>query len=350
MKYIIWGTGNYCQNKIDYLSDIKIVAFVERERTVFRGVQTILPCEINEFDYDKIIVMSNYYLEIIQDIINLGISASKIIPGIVCKPYLANELDFMSSNVSIDVNSDGTLLYRFNKTETVISAYEDWKCIRRIACNEDNSNIIKQLNFNPVGRTFGLNRGGSICRYYIDKFLDDNSVHISGNVLEIGDRQYSNRYSKQIDKSDCLHFDKSYKNTSSDFYGDLRTGIGIKKDYYDCIILTQVLNFVEDINQTAKILINSLKVGGKILITVSGITPVSRFDMDRWGHFRNFTDKGLQALFVNTNTKCNVQTYGNFKVACAFLGGMSYTELSEKDLGYNDDDFQTIIVAVVTKK
>ncbi len=126
-------------------------------------------------------------------------------------------------------------------------------------------------------------------------------------------------------------------------------GTGMKKDFYDCIILTQVLNCIRDIRNTPQILIDSLKPNGTLLLTVSGISPVSRLDMDRWGYFWNFTDAGIAGMFKLENTECNIQTYGNFKVACAFLGGMSYTELSKEELEYVDGDVQVFVTAVVRR-
>ena len=123
----------------------------------------------------------------------------------------------------------------------------------------------------------------------------------------------------------------------------------MKKDFYDCMILTQVLNFIEDIKHVPRVLVNSLKSGGVLLVTVAGITPISRFDMDRWGHFWNFTDAGIRKMFSMEGVECQTAIYGNYKAACAFLGGMSYTELDMGDLEFVDEDFQVIIAAVIRK-
>lgn len=64
---------------------------------------------------------------------------------------------------------------------------------------------------------------------------------------------------------------------------------------------------------------------------------------------RNFTDAEIRQMFSTENPEYYTETYGNFKVACAFLGGMSYKELSEQELTYIDEDFQVFIMAVVQK-
>lgn len=352
MKYIVWGTGPYCREKIKYMKTNDVVAYVERNRAVFQGIDTILPEEIRNFEYDKIIIMSNHYLDIIPELITKwNIEPEKIVPGIACRPYLPKELELMSNYTEIKVNLDGTLLYTYcGKENFVIAKNEDWKQVEEILCHEKNSGLIKSLSIRPVGKLFGQPRGGSICRYYIDEFLTNHKFEIRGRVLEIADRTYTSRFMERVDESYCLHFDKAFASEGMDFYGDLIDGTGMRKEFYDCIILTQVLNCIKDIRNTPQILIDSLKPGGTLLITVSGISPVSRLDMDRWGYFWNFTDAAILGMFEAKNTECDIEIYGNYKVACAFLGGMSYTELSEEDLKYVDEDFQVLVMAVVRRK
>ncbi len=213
MKYIIWGTGSYCKEKIKYIGTDNVVAFVDRNKTVFQGMETILPNEIENFQYDKIIIMSNHYLEIIPELIEIwNIDYEKIVPGIICKPYLPKELELMSNYTEIIVKTDGTLLYNyFNNESFFISQKEDWDQVREILCHEKNSTQIKSLTVRPVGKLFGQPRGGSICRYYIDKFLTQNKLEIRGRVLEIADRTYTSRFMENVEESYCLHFDKAFE-------------------------------------------------------------------------------------------------------------------------------------------
>lgn len=351
MRYLVWGTGTYCKEKIKYIELDNIIAFVERKKIVFQENETILPEEIVNYQFDKIIVMSNHYLEIIPELIfRWNIEPEKIIPGIACRPYLSKELELMSNNTEIKVNLDGTLLYTYCGNKSfVISKDEDWIQVRDTLCCEKTADIIRNLSLAPVGKLFGWTRGGSICRYYIDRFLEKHVDKIKGRVLEIGDRTYTKQYEKNVEESYCLHFDQTFLPNEKDFYGDLSNGIGMKKNFYDCIILTQVLNCIKDIRNTPKILIDSLKPNGTLLITVSGLSPISRLDMERWGYFWHFTDSGISSMFETEHTECYTETYGNFKVACAFLSGMSYCELNNKDLDYVDEDFQVFIMAIVRR-
>ena len=351
MKYIIWGTGIYCCEKIDNFNESDILAFVDRKRGIFHGRQIILPTEIETYAYDYIVVLSSHYAEIIREMVQLGITYSKIIPGINCRPYLIDELEYISAKSRVVVTPDGGLEYLYNgKAYTKIENKEDWEKIHKLICSEKNADIIKEIDVNPVGKTYGTSRGGSICRYYLDGFLNQYKSAITGNVLEIGDRNYTYRYGTDVKASYVLHFDDQFERYGLDFRGDLRTGEGINTNFYDCIIFTQVLNFIQDINQTPDILIDALKTGGKLLICVSGISPIVRYDMDKYGHYWNFTDKSISNMFTRDNTKCEVWTKGNCKVACAFLQGMGCAELTMEELEDTDEDFQVVILAVVTKR
>lgn len=350
MKYIIWGTGSYCCEKIDYIEDSDIVAFVERKSAVFRGRQTILPSEIGKYEYDYIVVMSVHYQEIISEMVEMGIDYKKIIPGINFRPYLSSELDLITSRSKVVVTQDGGLEYILRDYPPIeIKGKESWEQIRKLICCEENAGLIRGLHVNPVGKKYGSDRGGSILRYYLDGFLDRNRQAIYGRVLEIGDRNYTERYGTNVEESYVLHFDNHEQKNKFDFWGDLRNGEGIQENFYDCIIFTQVLNFIENIKNTPDILIKALKPGGKILVSVSGISVVGRFEMDRYGQYWNFTDKSVRNMFTKSNTKCEIWTKGNCKAACAFLQGMGSNELTEEELQDTDEDFQVVIFAVVTR-
>lgn len=349
MKYLIWGTGPYCCEKIDRFQEDEIVGFIERERGIFRGRKTILPSEISSFDYDYIVVLSSHYKDIAFEMVQMGVDYRKIIPGINCRPFLFGELEYISDKGRVSVRADGGLDYLFKDGLTIkIDGEESWKQIRKLICSEENAAFIKSMDIRPVGKKYGSDRGGSICRYYLEQFLQQQKHVISGKVLEIGDRNYTERFGTDF-SSYVLHFDSSYRKTAFDFQGDLRTGEGLEEDFYDCIICTQVLDFVEDITKTPEVLIRSLKVGGKLLVSVSGISTICRYDMEKYGQYWNFTDKSIKNMFTKENTVCEVWTKGNCKVACAFLQGMGYSELEEQELQETDEDFQVVIFAVVTR-
>ena len=350
MRYLIWGTGPYCRGKLQYWDKEKeIIAFVERTKIVFCGQETILPDDIMQYQFDYIAVMSSHYLEIIPEIVSLGVEPRKIIPGICFRPLEYNELERMVSSSEVEVNSDGSLTYKIDDERFVLCKEEDWKPVREYLCREGNVECIQNLGTYPAGRVFGHNRGGSIGRYYIDRFLSSNRTDIKGNVLEIGDRGYTEKYGTDIKGSYVLHYSGEGLEEPYDFCGDLQSGEGIKKSFYDCIILTQVLDFIFDIQAVVRVVRESLNVGGVCLVTVSGITPISRSDMDRYGHFWNFTTKSLKELFEIDGLETEVMFNGNCKVACACLQGMAVEDLTKEELDWLDEDFQVTITARIVR-
>lgn len=349
MKIIIWGTGDYCKEKIKYIDQNNIVAIADRVSKSFSGWRTITLDEVQKYSYDKIVVLSSYYIEIIKDFVNKGIDYKKIVPGIAVRPFLFSELNYINERIKITVNKEGNILFSVDNDCIVVREKTDLEKVKKIVCNENNVDTIFHMNEKPVDKNYGINRGGSIVRYYINDFLTRNKDCIAGTVLEIGDREYTHKFNENVKISDCLHFGETVITTECDFNGNLSTNEGIKKDYYDCIVLTQVLNFVEDISHVADNLLNAIKKGGCILLTVSGITPICRYDMDTYGQYWAFTDRSIYNLFHKDNIICEIQTYGNYKTACAFLGGISYTEIGDKALAYNDPDYQVVIVAKIIK-
>lgn len=351
MKYIIWGAGLYCKEKLRYWnSENKIVAIVERYKTTFDGRETILPNELDKYKYDYIVIMSSRYLEIIPELIERGVDHKKIIPGILVRPLIGDELELITNLSKIYVLKDGTLNYVFNKQHSInISEKSDWKKVKKVICEDDNANYIKRLACGPVGKLFGHNRGGSICRYYIEKFLYSNKSFFRGNILEIGDRNYTEKYGGNDYTSYLLRFNMDDENDKYSFCGDLTTGKGLQENFFDCIVLTQVIDFIYDVSAALDNSIKALKKNGVLLLTVSGITPISRSDMDRYGHYWNFTDASIKKLLHRSDVEYRIQTYGNCKAACAFLQGMSYKELEKEELDYHDEDFQVVISAMIKR-
>ena len=126
MRYLIWGTGPYCRKKLLYWDKEKeIAAFVEREKVLFCGQETILPTDITKYQFDYIVVMSSHYLQIIPEIVELGVEPHKIIPGICVRPLQYNELDIMTSMSELNVNVDGTIPYKIGTKQFILSKEED---------------------------------------------------------------------------------------------------------------------------------------------------------------------------------------------------------------------------------
>jgi ubiquinone/menaquinone biosynthesis C-methylase UbiE len=126
---------------------------------------------------------------------------------------------------------------------------------------------------------------------------------------------------------------------------NLESGDGLPSDRFDCIILTQTLQFIFDVPAVLRTAYRILKPNGITLVTVPGICQISRYDMDRWGDYWSFTTLSMQRLFEQCFPKENIEisAYGNVLSSIAFLQGLASEELSRKELEYNDPDYELLI-------
>ncbi len=348
-RILLYGTGPYCRYKISGIDSKSIVAFVDRKAGEFMG-RDVYPIEkISSLPYDKIIVLSRHFLRIIPDLIDAGVPFEKIIPGINIKPRMIKELEITGEG-NYKVMPDGSLQYHFKDGMIDIKNDDDFDKVRNLLLLPDNIRVLSLMNLLPVSKTYGADRGGSIVRYYIDDYLSENQQAIKGDILEIGDDHYTKRFMKTGDKSFVMKFAPTVQDSDYCFSGNLINGDGFNDRKFDCIIMTQVLNFVENIEKTPEIVINALKPGGCALITVSGITPICRADMEDYGQYWCFTDRSIKNMFERSDVECSVITYGNLKSSCLFLAGMGCDDISREELDYRDVDYQLVIAVKIMKK
>jgi glycosyltransferase involved in cell wall biosynthesis len=203
----------------------------------------------------------------------------------------------------------------------------------------------------PVGRLLGRDRGLPIDRYYIERFLAANAERIRGHVLELDDDRYTRTYGgDRVTRSDVLHV--HHGNHRATVVGDLTSDPEhIPSNCFDCIILTQTLPFIYAIHAAVRTLHRIMKPGGVILATVGGITPISRRDMERWGHYWSFTTLSARLLFEEAFPAGDVRVdaFGNVLAATAFLQGLAAEELSPTELDYRDPDYELLITVIAVK-
>jgi SAM-dependent methyltransferase len=195
-----------------------------------------------------------------------------------------------------------------------------------------------------------FDRGLPIDRYYIEQFLREHATDIKGHVLEIKEDLYTSRFGAgRVTKSDVLHVEPG--NPAATIVADLTDAPQIPSDTFDCIVLTQTLNFIYDVRAAIATLYRILKPGGVLLATVTGISQISRGDMDRWGHYWSFTTRSMHLLHAEVfPPDCvQVRANGNVLAAIAFLHGLASDELRKEELGHNDPNYQVLITARAVK-
>jgi SAM-dependent methyltransferase len=202
----------------------------------------------------------------------------------------------------------------------------------------------------PFSNDFGYDRGGPVDRFYIEGFLDENRQYVYGNVLEVGDNEYTMRFgSRAVSQSDILHVDAS--NPKATYVGDITNIPQIPSGIFDCIIFTQTLHLIYDFKSALSTCYRILKPGGCLLLTVPGITPIDRGEWkDYW--LWSFTDTAMSKLMTETfnGSQVDIKTYGNVFVASGFLYGMGLTEFPKEALQVHDQGYQIIISVRAIKR
>jgi glycosyltransferase involved in cell wall biosynthesis/SAM-dependent methyltransferase len=202
----------------------------------------------------------------------------------------------------------------------------------------------------PIRRTFGWGWGQCIDRYYIEIFLAEHASDIHGHVLEIGGNDYTRQFGKErVIQSDVLHAPPGTPQAT--IVADLTCADSIPSETFDCIILTQTLQFIYDVRAALRTLHRILKPGGVLLATCPGISQIARYDMDRWGEYWRFTSLSALKFFTEVFPEAcvTVQPYGNVLTAIAFLHGLVAQELRQQELDYHDRDYEVILTVRAVK-
>ena len=202
----------------------------------------------------------------------------------------------------------------------------------------------------PISGVFGFDRGLCIDRYYIERFLSTHAPDITGRVLEVEDNTYTLRFGgDRVVRSDVLHVEEG--NPRATVVADLTCADQVPSDTFDCIICTQTLQFIYDVRAAIRTLHRILKPRGVLLASLSGISQISRDDMDRWGEYWRFTTMSTRRLFeeIFPPDCVAVEAYGNVLAAIAYLHGLAAEELRQDELDHRDPDYEVLITVRAVK-
>ncbi len=197
----------------------------------------------------------------------------------------------------------------------------------------------------PIHDAFGLGRGNYIDRYYIEKFLSENRAYVKGRVLELSDNSYTLRFGgKNVLQSDIL--DVRPDHPAATIIADLTSAEEIPSDTFDCVILTQALNFIYDARAAIRTIYRILKPGGCVLVSTAGISQLSQEEMAYCGDYWRFTRFSLERLFRESFPAEGVtaESRGNVLTAISFLHGLAAEELTTEELDHHDPNFEVSVL------
>jgi GT2 family glycosyltransferase/SAM-dependent methyltransferase len=199
----------------------------------------------------------------------------------------------------------------------------------------------------PISADFGFDRGTPIDRYYIERFLDRHAADIAGRVLELQDDSYSRRFGgSRVTHQDVLNLsDKPGVTIVGDLCDPQTLGAGA----YDCLVLTQMLQYVLDVPAAILQMHRALAPGGVALVTVPGISANDRGATGAWCW--SFTAHSASCLFsqIFGGENVHVQSHGNVYAAAAFLYGLAVEDVDAARL-YGCDPSYPVTVTVRARK
>jgi SAM-dependent methyltransferase len=197
---------------------------------------------------------------------------------------------------------------------------------------------------------YGESRGQCIDRYYIERFLAEHADDVRGHVLDFADDVYARRFGgDKTTKIDVLH--RTADNPKATIVADLSCGENIPSDTFDCIVCTQVLHCIFEVEAAVRTLFRALKPGGVVLVTDAGIQKLDSVDMTNGEEYWRFTSLALRRLFEEVFPKDHVEVkaYGNALAAVAFLHGLAVEDLKRDHLDYFDRDFEVSLALRAVK-
>jgi SAM-dependent methyltransferase len=198
----------------------------------------------------------------------------------------------------------------------------------------------------PLSAHWGFDRGTPIDRWYIDRFLESHAADIRGDVLEIGDTRYTDRWGSGVRSSDVL--DATAQNPET-VVANLEQPSTVPEERYDCLIVTQVLQYIFDLDAAVESLHRALRPGGVCLVTVP---VISRLDISApYKEYWLLTDESARRLFERRFSPgtLDVAMRGNLRAALLFLLGVASDEVSPVQLRGDLPAFPLILTVRAVK-
>lgn len=204
----------------------------------------------------------------------------------------------------------------------------------------------------PISAIFGQDRDlMTIERYYIEQFLERHSADIKGRVLEMGDPAYIRKFGGgNVTQEDVLNYVEG--NPNATIVADLTDAPHIADNSFDCIIITQTLQMIFEVDKAIATLERILKPGGVVLCTSHGMTRVARREgVDDWGEYWHFTSQSKKRLFRAAFESENVEvsTVGNIFTCICNLHGLGAGEIDQSELDSHDPNYEMLVMVRAVK-
>lgn len=242
---------------------------------------------------------------------------------------------------------------------SVVQSVRDtvWNDVLPEAARERLRPIVRRVRFGslrrvtPFSEWYGLDRGTPVDRWYIERFLVAHRQDITGRVLEVEDNHYTTTFGgDRVTSSDVLFAPLDEIPPGVTIVADLNHADSLPPAAFDCIIFTQVLQFISDVDTALANVRRALAPGGTLLMSVPGISQICREDEAVFGEYWRFTSAAVRMLLERqfAAEQIVVEPVGNPLTATGFLYGLAAEELRVHELEANHPDYELIICARAT--
>ena len=257
------------------------------------------------------------------------------VPTLASQPAGARRPSELPAMTTLDMTMQQSFLKRTVKAVVPDGAWESAKRLK-VRARGVRSRILMGRDIEPLSYLWGFDRGLPLNRYYIERFLEEFRGDIRGHCLEFQDSPYTRRYGGDaVTKLDILHIDDSQPQAT--IVADLTKPNDIPTGTFDCIICTQVLHVIFEVDKAVSELHRILKPGGVLLATVPHISMCD----PGWHEIWRFTPEGLGAVVGRAfgHESLTVRAYGNSLTAAGELRGLVTDEFSQATLEHHDPRF-----------
>lgn len=139
---MIFGTGGYYENKKDCIEG-EIIAFIDNYKTGLKqSIPIITPKQIFEYNYDFIYVMSVHFVEMVYQLLDLGVRADKIKIGVNLEKKNSIETYLFRNNGRVICTKDNKVAYSVGNTVIAVKTYDELYNVCEIF-----SDIVKTYNY-----------------------------------------------------------------------------------------------------------------------------------------------------------------------------------------------------------
>jgi SAM-dependent methyltransferase len=204
---------------------------------------------------------------------------------------------------------------------------------------------LASLSTSPLSTVYGFDRGQPADRRWIEGFLAKNADVIRGRCLEVQSAEYVRWFGGDRATSvEVLDIDPH--NRGATILGDLQNLEAVPDASFDCVVVTQTLQYLRDPRRGVAELHRILSGTGSALVTLPCLGRVEPGDvLDYW----RFMPVGAAALFDEQDWQVHVESFGNALLGLAMWTGMAVEDLPARVWERNDPAWPCVVGVRATK-